>query len=69
MATGFSPFSLVYGTETISLMELMVATVRTLQGQELEIDANMYAEVQMVDLETMDETRGIACERVRQYRQ
>ena len=50
-------------------MELMVATVRTLQGQELEIDANMYAEAQMVDLETMDETRGIACERVHQYRQ
>jgi len=32
MATGFSPFSLVYGTETISLVELMVPIARILQG-------------------------------------
>ena len=43
-ATSFSPFSLVYGAETISLVELMVPTARTLQGQELETDANICAE-------------------------
>ena len=69
MATVFSPFSLVYDTETISLMELMVPTTCTLQGQELEIDVNMCAEAWMVDLETMDETCNIARERIRQYRQ
>ena len=69
MATGFSPFSLVYDTETISLMELMVPTTCTLQGQELEINVNMCAEAWMVDLETMDETRNIARERIQQYRQ
>ena len=67
MATGFLPFSLVYGTETISSMELMVPPARTLLSQELETDVNMCAEVLMVALETMDETRNIARERVWRY--
>ena len=69
MATGISPFSLVYGTENISPMELMVPTTCTLQGQELEIYVNMCAEAWMVNLETMDEMRNIAREKIRQYRQ
>ena len=69
MATSFLPFSLVYGTETISPVELMVPTARTLQGQELETDVDMCAETRMVDLETMDEMRDIACERVWRYQQ
>ena len=69
MATSFLPFSLVYGTETISPVELMVPTARTLQGQELETDVDMCAETRMVDLETMDEMRDITRERVRRYRQ
>ena len=47
----------------------MVPTARTLQGQELETYVNMCAETQMVDLETMDETRDITRERVRRYQQ
>ena len=67
--TGFLPFSLVYGIETISLVELMVPPARTLLSQELETNVNMCAEVRMVDLETMDEMRDIACERVWRYQQ
>ena len=50
-------------------MELMVPTTCTLQGQELEIDVNMCAEAWMVDLETMDEMRNIAREKIRHYQQ
>uniref|UniRef100_A0A2N9G1I9 RNA-directed DNA polymerase n=1 Tax=Fagus sylvatica TaxID=28930 RepID=A0A2N9G1I9_FAGSY len=43
-ATGFTPFSLVYGTDTISPTELVVPSPRVMQGSELEVDANMCAE-------------------------
>ena len=66
-ATSFSSFSLVNGTETISLVEFMVLIAHTLQGQELETDANMCAKARMVDLETMDETHNIARKRVWRY--
>ncbi|XP_075658813.1 uncharacterized protein LOC142628646 [Castanea sativa] len=62
-ATGFLPFSSVYGTKIISPVELMVPTSRTLQGQELEMDAYMCNEAHRVDLETMDGTRDIAHKR------
>ncbi|XP_065631851.1 uncharacterized protein LOC136068516 [Quercus suber] len=64
-ATGFLPFSLVYGIETISLVELMVPTAHTLQGQELETDVNMCPKARMMDLETMDEMRDITHKRVK----
>ena len=35
-ATGFSPFSLVYGTEAISPFELLIPTPRVVHGQEVE---------------------------------
>ena len=44
IATGFTPFSLVYGTDTISPTELVVPSSRVMQGSELEVDANMCAE-------------------------
>uniref|UniRef100_A0A2N9ED87 RNA-directed DNA polymerase n=1 Tax=Fagus sylvatica TaxID=28930 RepID=A0A2N9ED87_FAGSY len=59
-ATGFSPFCLVYGTEAMSLAELIVPTARIIQGQELELDADMCAEVRMVDLEVVEEIREVA---------
>uniref|UniRef100_A0A2N9IKX5 RNA-directed DNA polymerase n=1 Tax=Fagus sylvatica TaxID=28930 RepID=A0A2N9IKX5_FAGSY len=43
-ATGFTPFSLVYGTDTISPTELVVPSPRVMQGSELEVDANICAE-------------------------
>uniref|UniRef100_A0A2N9G420 Integrase catalytic domain-containing protein n=1 Tax=Fagus sylvatica TaxID=28930 RepID=A0A2N9G420_FAGSY len=59
-ATGFTPFSLVYGTGTISPTELVVPSLRVMQGSELEVDANMCAEAQMADLEGLDEARDLA---------
>ena len=59
-ATGFTPFSLVYGTDTISSTELIVPSPRVMQGSELEVDANMCVEAQMADLEGLDEARDLA---------
>ena len=59
-ATGFTPFSLVYGTDTISPTELVVPTPRVIQGSDLEADANICAEARMVDLEGLDESREVA---------
>jgi hypothetical protein len=59
-ATGFTPFSLVYGTNTISLTELVVPTPWVLQGSDLEVDANILTEARMADLEGLDESRELA---------
>uniref|UniRef100_A0A2N9EZU9 RNA-directed DNA polymerase n=1 Tax=Fagus sylvatica TaxID=28930 RepID=A0A2N9EZU9_FAGSY len=59
-ATGFTPFSLVYGTDTISPTELVVPSPRVMQGSELEVDANMCVEARMADLEGLDEVRDLA---------
>uniref|UniRef100_A0A2N9EW19 Integrase catalytic domain-containing protein n=1 Tax=Fagus sylvatica TaxID=28930 RepID=A0A2N9EW19_FAGSY len=58
-ATGFTPFSLVYGTDTISPTELVVPSPRVMQGSELEVDANICAEARMADLEGLDEARDL----------
>uniref|UniRef100_A0A2N9IHT8 Integrase catalytic domain-containing protein n=1 Tax=Fagus sylvatica TaxID=28930 RepID=A0A2N9IHT8_FAGSY len=42
-ATGFTPFSLVYGTDVISPPELLVPSPRILQGTELEADVEILA--------------------------
>jgi hypothetical protein len=54
------PFSLVYGTDTISPTELVVPSPRVMQGSELEVDANICAEARMADLEGLDEARDLA---------
>ena len=59
-ATGFTPFSLVYGTDTISPTELVVPSPRVMQGSELEVDANMRGETWMTDLEGLDEAKEFA---------
>ena len=58
-AIGFTPFSLVYGTDTISPTELVVSSPRVMQGSELEVDANMCAKARMADLEGLDEAREL----------
>ena len=60
IATGFAPFSLVYGTDIISPIELVVPTPRVLQGSNLEVDTNICAEVRMTDLEGLDVSRKLA---------
>ena len=59
-ATGFSPFSLVYGTEAISPIELLVPTPRVIHGQEIEMSAATCAECRVPDFETLEEVRNLA---------
>jgi hypothetical protein len=44
MATGFTPFSLVYGIDAIAPTELLVPSPRILHGMDLEADADICAE-------------------------
>uniref|UniRef100_A0A2N9GLU5 Integrase zinc-binding domain-containing protein n=1 Tax=Fagus sylvatica TaxID=28930 RepID=A0A2N9GLU5_FAGSY len=60
LTLGFSPFSLICGTNTISPTELVVPRPRVMQGSELEVDANMCAEARMTNLEGLDEARELA---------
>ena len=59
-ATGFTLFSLVYRTDTISPTELVVSSPRVIQKSELEVDANMCVETRMANLEGLDEVRELA---------
>ena len=59
-ATGFIPFSLVYGIDVISPPELLVPSPQMLQGTELEADVEMCAEARVADLESLDESRELA---------
>jgi hypothetical protein len=68
-ATGFTPFSLVYGTDVISPPELLVPSPRIIQGTELEADVEMCAEARVADLESLDEARELALARSLRYHQ
>uniref|UniRef100_A0A2N9EG78 RNA-directed DNA polymerase n=1 Tax=Fagus sylvatica TaxID=28930 RepID=A0A2N9EG78_FAGSY len=59
-ATGFTPFSLVYGTDAISPTELLVPSPRILHGMDLEADADICAEARVADLEGLEEARELA---------
>ena len=66
-ATGFSPFSLVYGIKAISPVELLVPTPRVVHGQEVEMSATICAEHKVSDLETLEEARNLAFGRIQRY--
>uniref|UniRef100_A0A2N9I7D6 Integrase catalytic domain-containing protein n=1 Tax=Fagus sylvatica TaxID=28930 RepID=A0A2N9I7D6_FAGSY len=68
-ATGFTPFSLVYGTDVISPPELLVPSPRILQGTEIEADVEICAEARVADLESLDEARELALARSLRYHQ
>uniref|UniRef100_A0A2N9EHJ1 Integrase catalytic domain-containing protein n=1 Tax=Fagus sylvatica TaxID=28930 RepID=A0A2N9EHJ1_FAGSY len=59
-ATGFTSFSLVYGTDAISPTELLVPSPRILHGMDLEADADICAEARVADLEGLEEGRELA---------
>ena len=61
--TRLSPFSLVYGTEAISLVELLVPTPRVIHGQETDVHAATCAKIRTTNLETLEETRNLAYNR------
>uniref|UniRef100_A0A2N9FKV6 Integrase catalytic domain-containing protein n=1 Tax=Fagus sylvatica TaxID=28930 RepID=A0A2N9FKV6_FAGSY len=56
-ATGFTPFSLVYGTDAISPTELLVPSPRILHGMDLEADADICAEARVADLERIGRSK------------
>ena len=61
-ATGFSPFSLVYGTEVMSLAEIMTPSLRVMQMQEKEKEGEVFTVERFKDLEELDEKREEAQE-------
>uniref|UniRef100_A0A2N9II49 Retrotransposon gag domain-containing protein n=1 Tax=Fagus sylvatica TaxID=28930 RepID=A0A2N9II49_FAGSY len=68
-ATGFTPFSLVYGTDTIAPTELLVPSPRILHGMDLEADADICAKARVADLESLKEARELAQVRSLRYHQ
>ena len=68
-ATGFSPFSLVYGTEVISPAEIMTTSLKVMQMQEKEKEEEVFVAERCKDLEGLDEKREKTQERSRKYRQ
>ena len=67
-ATGFLPFSLVYGTEVMSPAEVMTSSLRVMQMQEREKEKEVFVAKRYEDLEVLDEKREEAQERNRRYR-
>ena len=68
-ATGFSPFSLVYGTEVVSLAKIMTPSLKVMQMWEKEKEGEIFVAERFEDLEELDEKRVEAQERSRRYRQ
>ncbi|XP_065626377.1 uncharacterized protein LOC136066262 [Quercus suber] len=68
-ATGFSPFSLVYGTKAISLMELVVPTPRVVLDKSQEDTKDTNNERRLADLEGIGEERELAKRRSQRYQQ
>ena len=64
--TGFSPFSLVYGTEAIRPMELVVPTPRVILEESQEDTNN---ERRIADLEGVEEERELAKRKSQRYQQ
>ena len=56
-AIGFSPFSLVYGTEVVSLVEIMTSSLRVMQMQEKEKEGDVFAAERFENLEELDEKK------------
>ena len=68
-ATGFSPFSLVYGIEAISPVELVVPTPRVALEESQEETKDTNNERRLADLEWVEEERELAKKRSQRYQQ
>ena len=55
--TGFSPFSLVYGTEVVSPVEVMTPSLRVMQMREKEKEEEVFVVDRCKNLEGLDEKR------------
>ena len=69
IATGFSPFSLVYGTKAISPIELIVPTPRVMLEENQEGTEDTNNEKGLADLEGLEEEREVARRRSQRYQQ
>ena len=67
MATGFSPFSLVYGIEAINPVELVIVTLRVVLEENQEGTDDTNSEKRLADLEGLEEEREIARGRSQRY--
>ena len=67
IAMGFSPFSLVYRTEVISSVELVVLTPRIVLEENQEDTEDTNNERRIVDLEGVEEERELARRRSQRY--
>ena len=66
-AIGFSPFSLVYGTKAISLVELVIPTPRVVLEEIQEGTDCTNSERRLADLEGLEEEREVARRRSQRY--
>ncbi|CAL9021474.1 unnamed protein product, partial [Prunus brigantina] len=66
-ATGFSPYSLVYGSEAIPPVEITIPTARVAAVNDLEWDAKTCSDWRLLDLEAADERRVEAERRMALY--
>ena len=66
-ATGFSPFSLVYGTESVSPVELVVPTPRVVLEESQEDTEDTTNERRLANLEGVEEERELAKRRSQRY--
>ncbi|CAL9011308.1 unnamed protein product [Prunus brigantina] len=66
-ATGFSPYSLVYGSEAISPVEITIPTARIAAVNDLEWDTKTCSDWRLLDLKAVDERRMEAERRMALY--
>ena len=67
--TGFSPFFLIYGTEAMSPVELVVPTPRVVLEGSQEDTEDTNNETRLADLEGVEEERELAKRRSQRYQQ
>ena len=67
--TRFSPFSLVYGMEVMSLAKVMIPSLRVMQARKKEKKKEVFTAERYEDLEGLDEKREEAQEHSCRYRQ
>ncbi|KAM1286216.1 hypothetical protein ACFX2J_000290 [Malus domestica] len=66
---GFSPYSLAYGSEVISPMEMLMLTTRVSPFNDVEWDAVAYVRWRWKDLELLKEKKAKAVRKVALYYQ
>ena len=66
-ATGFSLYSLVYGSEAVSPVELLIPSARVALVNDIESDAEACVVMRALDLEAVEELRNEASRCIQLY--